>query len=234
MLTPAEVQAFEERGFFGPFPMYGPEEMAAVRERLEAVLAAGEDGWKARHLNCRAVWDVCSHPALVERVASLLGPDLVLWSTRFRVKYPGTREIPWHQDAAYWQLEPMVNVSAWLAIDNVDRENSCVQLIPGSHRDTVPHVALPADAHYDFPLRAEPAYCREQEAVSMVMRAGECFLFTERTLHRSSANQSSRRRAALTIRITATSVKVRHPEAGQVLLLRGRDTYGHNPIAAPP
>jgi ectoine hydroxylase-related dioxygenase (phytanoyl-CoA dioxygenase family) len=128
----------------------------------------------------------------------------------------------------------MVNVSAWLALDDVDEENSCVQLIPGSQRETVPHVELPADAHHDFPLRADPARYREQDAVSMVMQAGECFLFTERTLHRSSANRSARRRAALTIRVTATSVRVRHPEAERVILLRGVDRYGHNRIVPPP
>jgi len=180
------------------------------------------------------VYQLCAHPALVDTIRSVLGPDLVLWSTKFRVKYPGAREIPWHQDAPYWQIEPLINVSAWLAIDDVDAENSCVQVIPGSHRETLPHLPPPPDAHQDFTLAADPACYREQDAVSMVMRAGECFLFSERMLHGSSANRSGRRRAALTIRVTTPLVKIRQSGHERVILLQGRDEYRLNLVVAPP
>ncbi len=233
-LTAEEIRIFGEQGFLGPFPVCGEEEMAEIREPLDAVVAEGEGRWNQRHLDSRAVYELCAKPALLDRIGSLLGPDLALWSTRFRVKYAATKEIPWHQDVIYWQLDPLVNVSAWLAIDDVDHENSCVQLIPGSHRETIPHAPSQGDVHHDFTLVADPAYYREETAVSMVMRAGECFLFSERALHRSSANASVRRRAALTIRVTTPRVKVRTPGHDRLILLRGRDDYGYNTLAPPP
>lgn len=108
-----------------------------------------------------------------------------------------------HQDVIYWQLEPMINVSAWLAIDDVDEENSCVQLIPGSHWQTIPHRASPGDVHQDFTLAADPAYYREDTAVSTAMR------------------------------VTTPQVKVRQPGHDRLILLGGCDEYGYNTPAPP-
>ena len=73
-------------------------------------------------------------------MAALYGPDLLLWRTNFFVKEPGAKEIPWHQDFNYWPLEPPIIISAWIAVDAATLENSCLQIIPGSHRKVVPHV----------------------------------------------------------------------------------------------
>ena len=73
-------------------------------------------------------------------MASLYGPDLLLWRTNFFIKEPGAKEIPWHQDFNYWPLEPPIIISAWIAVDSATLENSCLQIVPGSHRKVVPHV----------------------------------------------------------------------------------------------
>ena len=95
---------------------------------------------QSRHLDDRVVWDLCSRPAIVERMAALFGGDLILWRSNFFNKEPGDIAVPWHQDQNYWPLEPVINISAWLALDDVTTENSCVQIIPGSHKRVVPHV----------------------------------------------------------------------------------------------
>ena len=85
----------------------------------------------------------------MDRVEGILGPDIVLWQSNFFNKPPGAKEIPWHQDMNFWssEIEPGINVSAWLAIDDTDVTNSCVQLMPGSHRKMIPHVkATPEQA----------------------------------------------------------------------------------------
>lgn len=41
----------------------------------------------------------------------------------------------WHQDAPLWPiLAPMTEVSAWVALDDVDEHNGCMSMVPGSHR----------------------------------------------------------------------------------------------------
>ena len=36
-------------------------------------------------------------------------------------------------------LDPPVNVTAWMALNDVDEENGCVKILPGTHRAAVEH-----------------------------------------------------------------------------------------------
>ena len=40
-----------------------------------------------------------------------------------------------HQDGQYWPIRPLATCTVWLAIDDSDRENGCLTVIPGSHRE---------------------------------------------------------------------------------------------------
>src|SRR5262249_12597926 len=41
----------------------------------------------------------------------------------------------WHQDAPLWpSIAPMTEVTAWVALDDVDTDNGCMSMVPGSHR----------------------------------------------------------------------------------------------------
>ena len=90
---------------------------------------------QSRHMDHAAVYDLAAHPAIIDRIAGLLGPNIVVWTTNFWLKEPGAAEIPWHQDINFWPIEPPVNVSAWIAIDEVTVPRTpVVRIIPGSHR----------------------------------------------------------------------------------------------------
>ena len=88
--------------------------MAALRTELERIFDTTENSGHNSHQREAAVWELASHEAIVGRMASLLGPDLSIWRTNFFVKEgvdsdsPLQREIPFHQDANYWPLEPAV------------------------------------------------------------------------------------------------------------------------------
>jgi ectoine hydroxylase-related dioxygenase (phytanoyl-CoA dioxygenase family) len=232
--APASLaQTFQEEGWVGPLTLCSPTTMARLRSHFdEGVL---KDGRLAmRHLDVPAVYHLCCSEALLAPVSQILGPDLVVWRTRFIVKEPGGSEIPWHHDGAYFEtiLAPLVNVTAWIAIDDVDRENACVRLIPGSHRRRAPHQAAAPGVDPLFAQQADPADVDETSAVAMEMRAGQFFVFDEALLHSSPANHSLRRRAALSLRITIPSVKINGPLAAAVLV-RGEDRHHVNPLVKP-
>lgn len=242
IMTAAECETFRRQGFAGPYAAMTPAEMAVVRARIEQEVmpTAGPNPrmWgQSRHLDQRVVWELCSHPAIVERMAALYGPDLILWRSHFFCKEPGGKEIPWHQDLNYWPLEPVVNITAWIAIDASTRENSCVQFIPGSHRRAVPHVPSPADGRMEFGQMADPAHVDLSKAVDMVLQPGEFVLFNEKTLHHSEPNRSTLRRLGLAVRVTIPLVKVYHDElfpGHACVQLRGQDTMGLNRMQPPP
>lgn len=245
-LDRAEIAQFHNDGYLGPFTLCSRDEMADAREQIERdVLTVDGPNLKnrlqCRHFDQRLVYDLVTRPAVLDRMESLYGPDLVLWATYFFNKEPGGKEIPWHQDFHYWPIEPSVNISAWIAVDPATVENSCVRIIPGSHRRIVPHIA--SRDGMAFGEEADPAAVDRAIATSgivdMELAPGEFFLFNERLLHQSEPNRSNRRRMGLTMRVTVPFVKVFHGQgplfAGHKnMVVRGQDRMGFNELAQPP
>jgi len=243
-LTREEQYFFHDQGYLGPFALCTPEEMDAVRAYLDEDLF--RDGFKtggisgtgvqSRHLDDAVVYALCSHPAIIDRMASILGPDIAIWRSNFFKKDPGGKRIPWHQDLNYWPIEPPVNLSAWLAIDNVTVENSCVQILPGSHKAMIPHIKSEGT---QFQEEADQSHypIKPEEVKNMELKPGEFFLFTERLLHHSEPNRSDLRRLGLAVRVTVPWVRVYHEQLfdGHAnILVRGRDHLGINRLADPP
>jgi ectoine hydroxylase-related dioxygenase (phytanoyl-CoA dioxygenase family) len=241
-LSVAEIARFHDEGYLGPFPLCRPEEMAQIRRRIEDEVLTTDgpnpkNRLQARHMDHRVVYDVVTRPAVVDRMASLYGDDLILWATYFFAKEPGGKEIPWHQDFNYWPIEPLVNLSAWIAVDPATVENSCVRIIPGSHKKIVPHIR--SRKGMAFGEEADPASVDTKNVVNMELAPGEFFLFNERLLHQSEPNRSDKRRIGLTMRVTVPFVKVTHDQpplfpGHKVMVIRGEDRMGFNRIATPP
>ncbi len=240
-LTDVERQRFRDQGYLGPYAATTPEEMAEIRRQIETdVLTTpglGKNPRQSRHMDSAVVYDLATRPAIVERMASLYGPDLILWATNFFNKEPGGQEIPWHQDLNYWPIEPLINISAWIAIDRVTVENSAVHVIPGSHKKVVPHIA--ADSTKAFQEEADPTFFDASQAVPIELEPGEFFLFNEKTLHYSKPNTSNLRRMGMSVRVTLPIVKIDHDipplhEGHTASLIRGTDTMGLNRLAGRP
>jgi ectoine hydroxylase-related dioxygenase (phytanoyl-CoA dioxygenase family) len=185
-VTHIDPAAFARDGYAGPFRAFPGEEMQAYRERIGDVLT--RDGldpnsrMQSRHLDSADVLTLCLAPAIVERVAALLGENLVLWRSNFFEKPPGAPLFDWHRDGDIWGslLTPMINVSAWIAIDAATNENACVEIFP----------------------RSQEVAGAENAGRPMELAPGEFFLFDDALRHRSAANGSARRRLGLAARFT--------------------------------
>jgi ectoine hydroxylase-related dioxygenase (phytanoyl-CoA dioxygenase family) len=241
LLTPAELEFFWKRGYLGPYRALEREAAERIADEVFRDVIGGETEWTGpysrthcRHLDNRTVFDLCAAPAIVGRMAALYGPDLVLWKSNFWCKVPGDAEVPWHQDLVNWPLEPMVNISAWLALDRVTTENSCVQLVSGSHKHIFPFQSV---GDGSITGRVTNEHVDSDRVVNMELDPGEFFLFSERLLHRSNSNQSQRRRLGLAIRVTVPFVKVDHDQlfdGHRNILLTGQDYMGFNALQEAP
>lgn len=238
-----EIATFHRSGFLGPYDAMSPADMAPIRARVEkdvlpSVGANARNPLQCRHLDSRLVYDLITLPAVLDRLRCLLGDDIVVWASYFFNKEPGGAEIPWHQDANYWPIEPPLNLSLWMAIDEVTAENSCVQLIPGSHRSVLPHV--PSREGMAFGEEADPALVDAGTAVDMELAPGQFFLFNERLLHHSHANRSPNRRLGLSARYTVPFVELLDQDGPPLfpghncVVVSGSDGFGLNRTAAPP
>ena len=240
-LSSAEVAFFHDHGYLGPFVAVSPEEMSFIRHHIDTQVLTrpgrSPSIVQSRHMDSKTVFELAAHPAIIERMASLYGPNLILWATNFFKKDPGGKEIPWHQDLNYWPLEPLLNISAWIAIDDVKVDNSCVQILPGSHKNVVPHV--PSREGMAFGEEADGKYFDAGNLVNMELQPGEFFLFNEKLLHHSEPNRSDRRRLGMSVRVTLPIVKIEHDvrplHPGHcAILVRGEDYMGFNRLMEPP
>ena len=239
-LTRDEMRRFESDGFVGPFTLIPEDEMEAVSVGIEDAVRRcrgpyRRDRWESRHQDCRCVYDLCIRPELLDRMASLLGGDLVLWNSVFFNKGPGGREVPWHQDRDFLLLSPNINVAVWLAVDDATVENGCLEFIPGSHHQLVPH--LPRVRGNQFEARADLRFVNRERKVPHPLRPGQFVIFHRDVLHHSDANLSLRRRLGLVIRFTVPGVRVDtsglFPDH-KVYPVRGATRDLLNPVGAPP
>jgi Phytanoyl-CoA dioxygenase (PhyH) len=242
-LTEQEIELFNEQGFLGPFTAFSPDEMAQHREViLESVLGTPSPHspyrTQSRHLDSKTIWQLCTAPAIVEKLKSLYGPDLMVWYSNFFDKPPAKpgqeEEYPWHQDLWHWKLEPLMSLSVWLAISPATVENGCVEVLPGTHKSEIPTVQINDSrlSSWFGGQCADPACYDESKKVQMVLQPGQFFIFNEATLHHSNPNRSTERRLGLSFRVTLPSVKSDRPLP--CVLLSGEDKSGINPLTPPP
>lgn len=215
-LSADQVAHYNTHGFISPVPVFDAEGIGRIRayvdDLLERVVGAPDQrnaySINSYHLVCRGLYDLILTPRLLDYVEDIVGPDIVSWGQHLFCKLPGDpMAVPLHQDAIYWPLAPARSVTAWLAIDDADEENAAMQLVPGSHRlGAVGHVEKPLDGTRVLKRQvAEPE--RFPERFVNRLRAGEISLHSDLLLHGSDANRSERRRAGLTIRYAAASVR---------------------------
>lgn len=221
MLTEEQVAAFERDGFVNGGTALTDDEVETLRAELGRVIV--DDG-KAdvpqpvllRNLSRdddHPVWQIVniweasspyqaliSKPKIVEEIAQLTGASaLKVWHDQIQYKPAETGGVNmWHQDAPLWPIIlPMTEVSAWVALDDVDEGNGCMSMVPGSHkwgnqmafiRSLESYEAMP-DAFEDH----------EIEVVRRPVKKGEVHYHHALTWHGSHANTSDRPRRAIAI-----------------------------------
>ena len=240
LLSAEETARFHRDGYLGPYAAVSHEEMVSIRRSIdETVLTTPGPNTKVnttmRHLDKKVIYDLCTHPNIVGRIQGLLGPHLLLWAGTMWNKEPGGKEIPWHQDLNYWPVEPIINITAWIAVDDVTVENSCIELIPGSHKKVVPHIKAPEGKWFEE--EADRNYFDPAQRIQLPLKPGEFILFNEKTLHHSEPNRSTKRRLGIGPRFTIPIVRIDHDKlfpGHAAILVSGEDYMGFNRLTLPP
>lgn len=240
-MTPmTQQEQFAEQGYLIPVDILTPPEVVYYRamfDRIEAELGQekAQLGVIQKHLEDQDVWNLATHPKVIEAVVNATGPDVVLAATHFFVKYPDTGEkfVAWHQDVTYWGFEPPKAVTVWLAIDDADVENGCMRVIPGSHkRGQLPHGKSTRPGNL-LSINQEIPHemVDESTALDFPLKAGQASLHDGLTIHGSNPNRSNRRRCGMTIRFTTPDVRFRVEDNFRSfwapMLVRGQDRFGH-------
>jgi non-haem Fe2+, alpha-ketoglutarate-dependent halogenase len=202
-LTNAQLQFFRDNGYLYPLRALTPPEAVQCRAKIEAYEAASGEEVNKRlkikaHLAFPWICELARHPNIVSAVQSLIGPDVLLFgASAFAKNARDPRYVSWHQDSAYYGLDPHEEVTVWLALSRASSESGCLKVIPRSH--------LGPDLVHEETYAADNLLSRgqslkdidESSAVEMPLEAGEFSIHHERTAHGSLANKSDDRRIGI-------------------------------------
>ncbi len=206
----ALIEAYRREGFVVVPNLFTRDEAARFKAHFLALNAAGhgfagdqphllpdDDPLKAypRIIHSHR-WDKLSLDWLLDErfrcwTTDLLGIEPYAAQTMFYFKPPSARGQALHQDQAPLRVQPGTCLAAWMAVDDCDEENGCLQIVPRTHE--LPRLCpVEADLTQSFSANAVPLP-PGAEPKPVLMKAGDVVFFNGQVIHGSFPNSSADR-----------------------------------------
>lgn len=212
-LTPEEVRRYHDEGYLLFEGLIAGDKLKKYVQLFDELVAESRnrspgDGWtyeldaqgtlrpeKILHKIQGVCWaeprvlELAKEPEIVGRVASLIGPELDIFGTKFFPMLPhGGTSTKWHQDNFYFNSESNRIVTCGIYLQDTDRENGCLKIIPRSHqRGRFEHVR-------DVGTYGSWVEADESDAVHLEIPGGTVVLFSANLLHGANPQRSNRSR----------------------------------------
>ena len=145
-----------------------------------------------------------SSDARLQQVAHDVGlADPQVWQSMYIFKQPGIGgEVRWHQDATYFETDPISVTTFWFALEDATLDNGCLWAEPGGHRTPLrERFVRNGDDIRVEKLDATP-WPDDSTAVPLECKAGALVLFHGLLPHYSAPNRSPVSRHAYTLHVT--------------------------------
>lgn len=233
-LTQAQADQYHRDGFCGPIPVLTPEEVREFRADLEAFeLTQGHPlDFPERskpYLLFHWADAIVHHPAVLDAVQDVIGPDILVYHTTVWIKEARSdARVFWHQDDAYFHLDPAEQVTAWVALSEASEREGCMRMIPGSHRNGLwSHSDKPAAESLVRRGQNIGDHLTDSDGVLVPVPAGAMSLHNTHTVHASGPNRGDDRRIGLGISYIPAHVRPLTEPRSSALLVRGQDRFGH-------
>ncbi len=211
-----------------------------------------------------AVFGLLRHPRLLDAVERFIGPEIYSNPTQHvRIKPPArhlantTRILSeidttvWHQDAGTGtaDADPSQILTVWISVTEANRENGCLLVAPGSHRNGL---ALHChDKRANYSRQAIPERLVGANRVPIETAPGDVVFLSKYTMHASLPNRSEGIRWSLDLRYNpiaqptgrawfpgfvarsraAPETETRDPDEWATAWARARDHLALNPPA---
>ena len=238
-LSSEELKLFDENGYLIVNNILSEDGLGQMRSECMQAWNGEKESFDANktwlqnsllvniHHKAPVVKDYYFEGPLVDMAMQLIGPNIKGATSQLTFKMRGnTKPFGWHQDNGYGELEPYNALTTLTALDDTDKGNGCLWLIPGSHKQGQIHVEQTEE---EKQKKSEIIVAADDsKAVPMEMKAGDVLIFNCWMLHKSDGNYSNDRdRRILFLRYAdADAVEVyngRKPRLGK--LIRGNTKY---------
>ena len=250
VLSPEQIAQYQQDGYTILRNALSAEDLHELRTHIEGIASGAlpfpeaniefdPNAPRQRHIDhlrkingpskCDAFFrDHAAREPLLTAAADLLGPDVKLFADQVFIKGPGGIKKTYHQDSAYFHIEPMALATAWVALDDVTLENGCLWVVQGSHREgLVDHSEVWMVGSRQDKTVPDAAIDLQREQ-PILLQAGDCSFHHSLLLHRSGPNQTTtRRRGMATHYMSAHSRWTGAPQdKPDYPLLRGQEHAG--------
>jgi non-haem Fe2+, alpha-ketoglutarate-dependent halogenase len=246
-LSAEKRQFYEENGYLFPIRVFTDSETAEFRQQFDDYTEQNRDRlhnliprerravYGLTHLMLPWVYQIVSHPRVLDSVESAIGPNILVWGSDWFVKFARDAAfISWHQDGAYWGLNPPKVTTAWIALSPSTLESGCMQVMPGTQKMQLPQRETYALDNALSRGQEIALDVDESKAVALCLAPGEMSLHHIGIAHGSKANKSDYPRIGIAVRYIAPEVIQKGSERQIVQLVRGQDEHGNFEIVAPP
>ncbi|MBC3806884.1 phytanoyl-CoA dioxygenase family protein [Undibacterium seohonense] len=219
MLTPAQINQFQQQGFLvlSAFstPEYCQQVLAFAQQQLDSVVLPieyeadtrypgapisrdAEGGQTARRLlqayaRSSLLADWATQPKLTGVLTQLLGTGVCMSQVHHNCIMTKQARFSsltgWHRDSRYWHFQKPELISVWLALRDEKVENGCLLVLPQSHQWQIEPEQLDS-AQF---LRADVAANQSllAEACAVPLKQGDVLLFSSNLFHAAGCNQTT-------------------------------------------
>ncbi len=228
LVTDADVAFYQENGYWIGPKIFNDDELVLFREHHAKVVAGEYETGRTPHSRSIPIGEpidqivkidnsywcdsvlakLALNTAIGAMAAKLSGSSWIrLWHDQLLHKPPQTDTeagaVGWHQDWFYWQCaEPANLLTAWVALVDVNEQNGCMEVVPGSHKwglqEGSDFFAQDLEA---LQQSIEKSSGKPFETVSCELPAGAMSFHHCLTIHGSRPNLSSAPRLSLVLHL---------------------------------
>ncbi|WP_058759761.1 phytanoyl-CoA dioxygenase family protein [Pantoea dispersa] len=145
---------------------------------------------------------------ILDQVEKILGTNIIhlgshYWSKPPRIGQP----VSWHQDGAYYELSHMSFVTIWIALDRSVKENGCLKVIPGTHKEAFKPLISTNDDPF-LKRKMDVTSLDDSESIYIELEPGDVSLHNPNIYHGSERNESDLWRRGFVIKFISGDVDI--------------------------
>ncbi|PPR51705.1 MAG: hypothetical protein CFH20_00324 [Alphaproteobacteria bacterium MarineAlpha5_Bin10] len=225
------INKYCEDGYVAPIDILSLEEVKKINEEIDYI----EKKWP-NEINGIArnnihyispVFDKIVHNSkLLDLIEIIIGKNILVAGSVLFIKEPDKKGfVSWHQDGKYQGFQPYNCVTAWIALTNVNEENGCMRMWPGSHKNGVREHKDTFDENNLLTRGQTINNVPYKETLPIILKPGQLSLHHPLTIHASGLNKSNSKRKGFAIQSYIGTNVAQINGKTYVQQARGKDSF---------
>tara|TARA_Y100000590_G_scaffold272890_1_gene306398 strand:+ start:109 stop:942 length:834 start_codon:yes stop_codon:yes gene_type:complete len=233
-LTKQQITNYEKDGYISPINIFSKEEVRKFNKEFNFI----ENKWPEQinglnrnnvHYYSKVFDKVVHNSKLLDIVEDLLGQNILVAGTCFFVKEPDRKGyISYHQDGKYAGWEPYNFLTVWLALTEVNEENGCMRMWPGTHKGNFKKHKDTFDKNNLLTRGQEIENIPINKTVPIILKPGQISIHHPLIVHGSGPNLSNKKRIGFAIQSYISTEVYQTLGKAYVQQARGKDAYNYH------